>query len=820
METQTKFNSAFISKTRVAFLMIAMLFSLTLIAQDRAVSGKVTDAETGESIPGATVLEKGTQNGVITDFDGNFKINPGENAILVISFVGYTNQEVEVGNQTTINITLSEDVKQLAEIVVVGYGTQEAKDVTGVVATVKLEDFNKGQIASAENLISGKVAGVTVTPSTEPGGGSKIRIRGVTSLNGGQEPLYVVDGVILDNAGYGGGRNALNFINPADIESMTILKDASASAIYGARAAAGVVLITTKSGEIGKSQLTYDGSYAFSNPNMNFGFLDPQNFRIAVKNETGQSVIDQLGDENTVWVDEVVQSVTSQNHNISLNGGSEKTSYNISFNHMINNGVVKYSQNKITRASVKVTTKAFDDALVVTAQQRMSFTKDNFSNNVTGTALAFDPTRPIYDSENERWGGYWEWQKGLAPANPVSTLDQIDNLGETRRSFTAITATYNLPFVEGLSVNVIGSADFRDGKFQYFRPTTHLSGLDSLGFMSVGANKGNTFNLEPYIAYKTRFESIDTDFEIMGGYSYQEVSQESYGYQGNNLSTNVYRFYDASVIDKDRLEPWNINPIENHLQALYGRVNFNLEDKYLLTANVRYDGSTRFGPANRYGLFPSVALGWRLLDEGFMEGLTSTFTTLKIRAGWGILGNQAIGDYRYEKFYFRSTNDARYLFGNEFYQMIRPTGVDPNIKWETTTTFNLGIDYGLLNNRLTGTLDFYNKLTSDLLAQVVVPAFTNVSDAVVTNVAEMYNRGVELGLNGVAFDRDNFDWNIMLNVAWNKNQITKLNEGNEDGPGITVGGISGDVGQTIKVWKVGEAYDASYTYVRDPNGIE
>lgn len=283
METQTKFNSAFISKTRVAFLMIAMLFSLTLIAQDRAVSGKVTDAETGESIPGATVLEKGTQNGVITDFDGNFKINPGENAILVISFVGYTNQEVEVGNQTTINITLSEDVKQLAEIVVVGYGTQEAKDVTGVVATVKLEDFNKGQIASAENLISGKVAGVTVTPSTEPGGGSKIRIRGVTSLNGGQEPLYVVDGVILDNAGYGGGRNALNFINPADIESMTILKDASASAIYGARAAAGVVLITTKSGEIGKSQLTYDGSYAFSNPNMNFGFLDPQNFRIAVK---------------------------------------------------------------------------------------------------------------------------------------------------------------------------------------------------------------------------------------------------------------------------------------------------------------------------------------------------------------------------------------------------------------------------------------------------------------------------------------------------------------------------------------------------------
>ena len=819
METHAKFNPIRISKIRVAFLMIAMLFSFNLTAQDRAVSGKVIDATTGEPIPGATVQEKGTQNGAITDLDGNYKINPGENAILVISFVGYTKQEIEVGNQTTINIKLSEDIEQLAEIVVVGYGTQEAKDVTGVVATVKPEDFNKGQIASPENLISGKVAGVTVTPSTEPGGGSKIRIRGVTSLNGGQEPLYVVDGVILDNAGYGGGRNALNFINPADIESMTILKDASASAIYGARAAAGVVLITTKSGEKGKTRLTYDGSYAFSNPDMNFGFLDPATFRVAVKNEAPQ-ILPLLGDENTVWVDNVVQSVTSQNHNISLTGGSEKTSYNISFNHMINNGVVKYSQNKITRAAIKVTTKAFNDALVVTAQQRMSFTEDNFSNNVTGTALAFDPTRPIYDAENSRWGGYWEWQKGLAPANPVSTLDQIDNLGETRRSFTAITATYNLPFVEGLSVNVIGSADFRDGKYQNFRPTTHLAGLDSLGFMSVGANKGNTFNFEPYIAYKTRFESINTDFEIMGGYSYQEVSQESYGYQGNNLSTNVYRFYDASVIDKDRLQPWNINPIDNQLQALYGRVNFNLKDKYLLTANVRYDGSTRFGPNNRYGVFPSVALGWRLLDEGFMEGLTSTFTNLKIRAGWGMLGNQAIGDYRYEKFYFRSTNDARYLFGNEFYQMIRPTGVDPNIKWETTTTLNIGIDYGLLNNRLTGTLDFYNKLTSDLLAQVAVPAFTNVSDAVVTNVAEMYNRGVELGLNGVAFDRDNFDWNLMLNVAWNKNQITKLSQGNEDGPGIPVGGISGDVGQTIKIWKVGEAYDAFYTYVRDPNGVQ
>ena len=803
---------------RMMGLFALLLFSLGSYAQDRVVTGKVLDATNGEPVPGATVLEKGTQNGVITDFDGNFKISPGLDAVLVVSFVGYATQEVTVGSQTNITISLSEDIQQLAEIVVVGYGTQEAKDVTGVVATVKTEDFNKGQIASAENLISGKVAGVTITPSTEPGGGSKIRIRGVTSLNGGQEPLYVVDGVILDASGYGGGRNGLNFINPSDIESMTILKDASASAIYGARAAAGVVLITTKSGKSGKTQLTYDGSYAFSNPNMDFGFLSPSNFRTVVNNEAPQ-IIPLLGDENTVWVDEAVQAVTSQNHNISLSGGNEKTSYAISFNHMINNGVVKYSQNKITRASVKLTTKAYDESLIISFQQRISFTKDNFSNNVTGTALTFDPTRPVYDTENTRWGGYWEWQKGLAPANPVSTLDQIKNLGETRRSFTALNAEYKLPFVKGLSINLIASADFRDGKIQYFRPTTHLSGLDSWGYKNVGANKAQTFNLEPYLSYKTRFEGIDSDFEIMAGYSYQEVGQESYGYEGGNISTDVYGFYEPSIIDPERLKPWNINPVENQLQAVYGRINFSFKDKYLLTSNIRYDGSTRFGPDNRYGVFPSVALGWRVLEEGFMSGLQNTFTNLKLRVGWGMLGNQAIGDYRYEKFYFRSSNTAQYQFGDTFYNMIRPTGVDPGIRWESTSTTNVGIDYGILNNRLTGTIDFYNKLTSALLAEVAVPAFTNVSDAVVTNVAEMYNRGIELGINGVLYDRNDFDWSMLFNVAWNKNRITKLNFGGGEGPGLNVGGISGDVGQTIKVWKVGQPYDAFYTYVRDPNGV-
>ncbi len=799
------------------FLIGLMVLALPTQAQDRSVTGSIKDS-LGETVPGATIIEKGTQNGVISDIDGNFKIVlTSDNATLSISFVGYKTQEVIVGARSIIDVVVEEDIEQLAEIVVVGYGTQEAKDVTGVVATVREKDFNAGVIASGDQLISGKVAGVSVTPSNEPGGSANIVIRGVTSLNGGQQPLIVVDGVILDNSGYGGGRNALNFINPSDIESMTILKDASAAAIYGARGAAGVILITTKSGESGKAKLTIDGYYSYANPNMDFGFLSPANFRAVMFNEN-ESILPLLGNDNTVWVDEVVQPIASQNYNISLTGGNDKTNYSISLNHMNINGVVKNSQNRITRASVKLTTKALNDNLTISVQQRVSFTTDNFSSNVTGTALAFDPTRPVYDAENERFGGYWEWQEGLAPSNPVSTIDQIQNLGETRRSFTAFTAGYKLPFLEGLSVHVTASADFRDGKSQFFRPTTHLQGLDSLGYMSVGVNKGYTYNVEPYISYQTDIESINSSLEVMGGYSYQDVGRENFGYSGNKLITNVFSFNNASVIDKETLSPWAINPTRNQLQAYYGRINFSMKDKYLLTSNIRYDGSTKFGPNNRYGVFPSVALGWRMINEDFLSFLEGTFTDMKLRIGWGKLGNQSIGDYLYEKFYFLSTNDARYQFGNTYYNMLRPTGVDPNIQWEETSTTNIGLDFSLLKSRLSGSLDFYNKVTSSLLASVAVPAFTNVSDVVTTNIAEMYNRGIELGLNAVVYDLKDFNWNLNFNAAWNKNEITKLDR-SDDSPGLNVGGISGDVGQTIKIWRVGEAYDAFYTYVRDPNGV-
>lgn len=815
---RTRFRMAG-SRLKFGMLLVStfMLIGSNLYAQERTVSGRVIEVSTNEGLPGAAVVVKGTTTGTVTDFDGNFKLSiSGNNTILVFSFVGYKTQEIVVGNLSTINTSMEEDISQLSEIVVVGYGTQESKDVTGVVATVSSKDFNKGAIASPENLISGKVAGVSVTQSTEPGGGANIVIRGVTSLFAGSYPLVVVDGVSLDNSGYGGGRNGLNFINPNDIETMTILKDASAAAIYGTRAAAGVILITTKSGKAGESKLTYDGFYSYAAPKSDYGFLSPANFRATVANKAPQ-VLPLLGTENTNWVDEVIQPVSGQSHNLSFSGGNEKTTYSVSLNNMVNNGVVRHSQNKITRANVKVTSKMLNDDLTISIQQRSALTKDNFSSNVTGTALTFDPTQPIYDEGNTLYGGYWEWQMGLAPSNPVSTLEQIKNIGETRRNFTAIKADYNVPYIDGLQIHVMGSLDLRDGKSQYFRPTTHLSGNNNLGFISAGTNKAHTINFEPYISYKTTIESIASTVEVMGGYSYQEVFQESFGYFGDDLTKDIYGWNDPSVIGT--LSPWGVGALENHLQSMYGRINISIKDKYLVTSNVRYDGSTKFGLGNRYGLFPSVAVGWRMLEEDFFSTLSNTFTDLKLRIGWGQLGNQAIGDYRYEKFYYSSTNDARYQFGNNYYNMLRPTGVNPDIKWETTTTTNIGLDFGLFDNRLSGTLDFYNKVTTDMLATVAPAAFTNVSDVVTTNIAEMYNRGVELGLNIVAYDRENFDWNINVNGAWNKNEITLLDHGGVDSPGYRVGGISGDVGQTIKIWKVGQAFDAFYTYVRDPNGV-
>ncbi|SMG18016.1 iron complex outermembrane recepter protein [Marivirga sericea] len=797
-----------LSRLLTTFLFV--FASLQIQAQDRIVSGTVTDANTGETLPGTSVMIKGSSKGTTTSLEGEFRLEVAAEDVLVFSFIGYEKQEIEVGARSSINVQMEEDVSQLGEVVVVGYGQQEEKDVTGVVSTVKEESFNRGQIASPERLITGKIAGVDVTPGNTRAGGGGITIRGVGSINAQAQPLIVVDGVPISNEGSSGTRNANNFINPADIESVTVLKDASATAIYGSRGAAGVILYTTKSGKKGQNTVTYDGSFTFSEVLREPDFLSTQNFRNAVRQFSPQNE-NRLGEEDTDWFNEVTRSTLSQNHNLSFSGATEKLNYLVSVNHMDNKEVIKGDRNQVTRLSMRLKTTVLNDHLDITFNTKNALTNDQFKPNVIGTAVSFDPTKPVYDPEAEEFGGYYEWNvSSIDPINPVSTLEQTQSIGENRRSFNSINFDLKIPGVEGLTLSATGSYDLRNGQNKVFEPFT-LRNDNRDGYMQRTTNLAYTSTLFSTLNYKRSFGNHSID--VLGGYEFQEVFRETTGYEGINLTDDSKSFNDPTVIPREFIDLYRATPIKNQLQSYFGRVNYSLNDKYLATFTGRLDGSTRFGFGNKYGFFPSAALGWRIIEEDFFQGLTDTFNDLKFRVGWGITGNQNIGDYLYDKFYFLSDASATYQFGDEFIQLLRPTAVDPNIQWERLISTNIGIDFSLMKGRLAGTLDVYNKTTDQLLFNVPVAAATNVGDRVTTNIGEMNNRGIELGLSYILIDNDQFGWDLGYNFTYNQNRIVKLNnEIDEDSPGIQVGGITGDIGRTIQVLQVGQPISTFYSY--------
>jgi len=779
-----------------------------LQAQERLVTGTVTDASTGESLPGTSVKIKGTSQGTTTSLDGEYKLEVSADDVLVFSFIGYKKQEFEVGARSVIDVQLQEDIAQLGEVVVVGYGQQEEKDVTGVVSTVKEESFNRGQIASPERLITGKIAGVDVTPGNTRAGGGGITIRGRGSIEAQAQPLIVVDGVPINNDGSSGTRNANNFINPADIESVTVLKDASATAIYGSRGAAGVILYTTKSGKKGQNTVTYDGSFVFSEILREPDFLSTQNFENAIRQFSPQNT-GRLGDSDTDWFNEVTRSTLSQNHNLSFSGATEKVNYLVSINHMDNKEVIKGDRNQVTRLSMRLKTSVLNDHLDITFNTKNALTDDQYKPNVVGTAVSFDPTKPVYDPEAEQFGGYYEWnESNIDPINPVSTIEQTQSVGENRRSFNSINFDLKIPGVEGLTLSATGSYDLRNGQNKVFEPFT-LRNDNRDGYMQRSTNNAYTTTLFSTLNYNRSFGVHDLD--LLGGYEFQEVFRETTGYDGINLTDDSKGFNDPNVIPLDFINLYAATPITNQLQSYFGRVNYSFDDKYLLTVTGRMDGSTKFGFGNKYGFFPSAALGWRVIEEDFFQGLTGVFNDLKLRVGWGQTGNQNIGDYRYDKFYFLSDASASYQFGDEYIQLLRPTAVDPNIQWERLISTNIGIDFSVLNGRLSGTLDLYDKTTDQLLYNVPVPAATNVGDRVITNIGEMNNKGVELALNFIAIDNDKFNWDLGYNFTYNQNEIVKLNnEIDENSPGIQVGGITGDIGQTIQVLQVGQPFSTFY----------
>jgi TonB-dependent starch-binding outer membrane protein SusC len=800
---------------------IAILFtSVQALAQSTRITGMVTSGDDGTALPGVSIVEKGTTNGTVTDAEGRYSLNASGNAILVFSFVGFQSQEISVAGKSAIDVALSSDVTALTEIVVVGYGQQEKKDVTGVVAAVNEETFNKGAIVSPDQLITGKIAGVQITSNSgEPGGQSSIRIRGGTSLNASNEPLYVIDGVPVDNSafnpgGFSQGRNPLNFINPNDIETFTVLKDASAAAIYGSRAANGVIIITTKKGKSGLPTVSYDGWFSVGKIADRLDVFTADQFREVIAAKAPQH-ISKLGTANTDWQDEIYQDATGQNHNITFSGGTEKTTYRASVSHQKQEGIIKTSAVERTAFSMGLTQKMLDDDLSVIANVKGARILDRFSPQVVGAAMEMDPTQPIYDATSP-WGGYFVWKNEAgdyerqATINPVSTLNQVEERGVSNRSIGNIQFDYKIRPVKGLSANVNLGYDLATGDRDRFQPSNYFAVASDTGEIKIENYTRVSQLLESFLNYKRKLENINSTFDVTVGYSWQDWNSKYPSLRATRLTDNGYGVSNPSVAKK--VEAFN-SVLENRLISFFGRVNYSYKDKYLLTASLRRDGSTRFGPANRWGTFQSAAFAWRVIDESFMESLTDIFTDLKLKVGYGVNGNQEIPDYNYLATYSPSTLTAQYQLGNTFITTVRPNGYDANLKWEETTSYNIGLEYGFLNGRLTGSLDFYRKDTKDLLFERAVPSGSNLTNIILSNIGEIKNTGVELTIDAVAVSKNDLTWNISFNTSYNKNEIVALDGSDEPNfKGYETGGISGGVGNNIQILKVGQPAYSFFVY--------
>lgn len=805
---------------------------ISIIPSFSQVSGVVLDQSNNEPLIGVNIsILNSAGLGTITDYEGAFTIDASPGDTLFISYVGYQPQKFGVTNNERITISLGESSQFLDEVVVIGYGAVDKDDLTGVVTKVGEEDFLQGSLSSPEKLLTGKVAGLQISNNGQPGGGTRLRLRGGTSLDASSDPLIVIDGVPMDSRSFSSSRNPLNFINASDVESMTVLKDASAAAIYGSRGANGVIIITTKSGQKGKMKINYNGNSNFSLFAGQPSNFSPSNYRNAISAKAPQE-FEFLGNASTDWVEEVTQVATSQEHNASVSGGTKNLQYLVSGGYLKSNGVLLTSSHEKKSGSAKLSSSLFDDLLTVSLKSRIGVTSDRFAPGVFGSALAFDPTRPVLEPDS-KFGGYYQWDDPLATNNPVSTLKLTNNTGETTRSLNNLTTSLKIPFVEGLSITSNVSYDLTTGKKRDFSDPLEKSNFDRQGRLFNEELRNYAALIETYGTYERKLESSKTKISVTAGHSWQEFDQQNDWVFGNGLELdeNGEYFY-TTDIGQDSFS------VTNRLISFFGRTNITLNDKYLITGSIRADGSSRFGLENQWGVFPAVAVAWRILQEDFSGGLNNMFSDLKLRGSWGVTGNEDIPDFLFKTFYSYGTPDASYQFGDDYVPTLRGTGVDPGIKWEETSSLNIGIDYGFLNNRFSGSLEFYQKKTKDLLFTVAAPAFTNLSDRVLTNVGEIENNGIELTLNSVIMDRAELDWNVGFNVAYNKNTINKLDNSNlqnliaelqaEDPNayipdffgGYEAGGISGDVGQTIQFLREGSSTQTFLTYIhkRDASG--
>lgn len=803
--------------------LILLLSSGVAFAQT-GISGKVTDAN-GAGVPGITVTVKGTNTATATEADGSFSLSvPAGGRTLVISGVGYTTQELAIGSQTNFSVALQSTASDLNEVVIVGYGTARKKDLVGSTVNVTSKDFQKGAVATPEQLILGKVAGVNITSNSgEPGSGSTIRIRGGASLSASNDPLIIIDGVQLSGGGIAGSANFLATINPNDIESFSILKDASAAAIYGSRASNGVIIITTKKGKAGKTKINFNTLLSVGTVANQMDVMSADQFREFVQARGNANQIAQLGTATTNWQDEIYQNAVGNDNNISVSGSTKgfiKLPYRVSAGYLDQEGVLRTGELKRFSGAINLSPSFFNNHLKVELNVKGSNSKSRFAPGVIGDAVRFNPTVPVRTGFY-RFGGYFEYLdpnsttglKALSPTNPVSQLMARDNQSNVNRSVGNLQLDYKLHFFPDLRIHTNVGYDIAKGTGRVIVSDSLKSGYmraeNTDGIMSGGERNSykqrieNKF-LEAYVNYTKDAKGLKSRFDVTAGYGYYDNAYLNYSFAD-------YFLNGTKRADSDPL--FGFDKPQNRLISFYGKFNYTFNNKYIIEVNGRRDGSSRLNPDNRWINYHSEAIAWRISEENFLKN-SRVISDLKLRAGYGITGQQdGISNYSYLARYTMSNNTAMYQLGDIFYNMYRPEAYNPLLTWEQTATTNLALDFGLFNDRISGSVDFYLKETKDLLNEVGQAAGANFAPVALANVGNMENKGVEFTLNSQVVRKKDLTVDFGFNVTYNRNRITKLTFTEDPNyEGMRYGGRAGGTGGTILINSVGYNRGSFYVY--------
>ena len=782
-----------LAKRSLLLVALFVIGCLQLMAQTRTIKGEVTDAQNGEALIGATVMVEGEKGGTVTDFDGNFSLQVSSSAKKIkVSYIGYIDKILSISDN--MKVKLESDSKALADVVVIGYGTARKSDLTGSVATVKSKDFNKGLVSSPEQLINGKVSGVQImSNSGSASAGSTIRVRGGASLNASNDPLIVLDGVPLEQGGISGNSsNFLSMINPSDIESMTVLKDASSTAIYGSRASNGVIIITTKKGQQGAVKVNFNTTNSLQTRAQMVDMLSRDEF-VNVINQFGtDNQKSLLGTANTDWNDEVYRTAFGTDNNLSVSGSIDKwLPFRVSVGYYNQSGLVRKDNVERWTGNVVLTPSFFQDHLKLTINAKGTLNNNSFNNGgAVWAAATFNPTIPVY-SGNDKYGGYNEALDAdgvpvnAGVRNPRGLVDLYDSKSKVSRFIGSMDVDYKVHFLPDLKLHATVGADYAKGDGTVYVPAYAAQSYnkdESLGGSDYkyGPQKNENRLLTLYANYAKYFEDIKSNVDLTAGYDYQYWKSTTPLYYtksaaGTNLSTVKASDYRHVML------------------SYYGRINYSFDGKYLLTATVRRDASSRFSKDTRWGTFPSVALGWTLTEEPWLKN-QKVLSNLKLRASYGVTGQQeGIGNYNYLPVYTYSVTGAEAFINGQYINTYRPEAYVSDLKWETTTSWNFGLDFGFLNGRIGGAIDFYTRKTKDLLASVPTAAGTNFSKTILTNVGNVDSKGIEISLNATPIQTKDWEWNLSYNFTWQNMKVKNLS--------LTKGGSQTNV-------KVGPSIDA------------